>query len=99
MTTGALKAHYLSYGNRAADTDIELIHLLEPARLDRWLADDLPHCVIPAMRTAAAAGLTPVLGLSCYTWNIAEFLEIARTVKTAVPEVLVVAGGPHVQRA
>jgi hypothetical protein len=99
MTTGALKAHYLAYGRRGADTAIELIHLLEPAHLGGWVTDDLPHRVIPAMRAGVAAGLTPVLGLSCYTWNIAEFLEIARTVKTAVPEVLVVAGGPHVQRA
>jgi hypothetical protein len=99
MTTGALKAHYLACGRHAAQTDIELTHLLEPAHLGGWIAADLPHRVIPAMRTAAAAGLTPVLGLSCYTWNIAEFLEIARAVKTAVPEVLVVAGGPHVQRA
>jgi hypothetical protein len=99
MTTGALKAHYLSYGRWATVTEIELIHLLEPAHLGGWIADDLPHRVIPAMRAAVAAGEIPVLGLSCYTWNIAEFLEIARTVKTAVPEVLVIAGGPHVQRA
>jgi len=99
MTTGALKAHYLSYGRRAAATEIELVHLLEPIHVGGWVAGDLPHRVIPAMRAAVAAGETPVLGLSCYTWNIAEFLEIARAVKTAVPEVLAVAGGPHVQRA
>jgi hypothetical protein len=99
MTTGALKAHYLSYGRRVSETEITLTHLLEPSHLGGWVADDLPHRVIPAMRKAVAAGSTPVLGLSCYTWNIAEFLEIARTVKTAVPQVLVVAGGPHVQRA
>lgn len=99
MTTGALKAHYLSFGREAATTDIELIHLLEPAHLEGWVTDDLPHRLIPSMREAVAAGQKPVLGLSCYTWNVAEFLEIARTVKTSVPEVLVVAGGPHVQRA
>jgi hypothetical protein len=99
MTTGALKAHYLAHGQRPAETEIELVHILEPAYLGGWVAEELPHRVIPAMREAVAAGLSPVLGLSCYTWNIAEFLEIARTVKAAVPEALVVAGGPHVQRA
>lgn len=99
MTTGALKAHYHAYGRRTAETEIALTHLLEPSHLEGWMADDLPGVVIPAMAEAVAAGLTPVLGLSCYTWNIAAFLEIARTVKAAVPRTLVVAGGPHVQRA
>ena len=99
MTTGALKAHYHRYGRRAAETEILLEHQLEPAHLDRWIAHDLPERVIPAMRAAVAEGLTPLLGFSSYTWNIAEFLVIARTVKTAVPAALIVAGGPHVQRA
>ena len=99
MTTGALKAHYHAYGRRHAETDIFIEHQLEPADLERWIAHDLPERVIPAMREAVACGVTPVLGLSSYTWNIADFLAIARTVKDAVPATLVVAGGPHVQRA
>lgn len=99
MTTGALKAHYHRYGRRAAETEILLEHQLEPAHLERWIAHDLPERVIPAMRAAVAEGLTPLLGFSSYTWNIAEFLAIARTVKTAVPAAFIVAGGPHVQRA
>lgn len=99
MTTGALKAYYRKYGRHDSRTEISLEHALEPAHLDRWVAEDLPERVIPEMRAAVAAGLTPVLGFSSYTWNIADFLEIARTVKAAVPQTLVVAGGPHVQRA
>src|SRR5262245_59308983 len=36
-----------------------------------------------------------VLGLSCYTWNWQIQCEIARQVKAANPDCLVIAGGPH----
>lgn len=99
MTTGALKAHYAARGRKAPDTEIRLEHVLDPSHLAEWVSQDLPGRLIPEMRAAVDAGVTPVLGLSCYTWNVAEFLEIAREVKRCVPAALVVAGGPHVQRA
>jgi radical SAM superfamily enzyme YgiQ (UPF0313 family) len=99
MTTGALKAHHLARGRTASTTEISLEHILEPAHLERWIEVDLPERLLPRMRDALAAGIAPVVGLSCYTWNVADFLAIAATVKAAVPETLVVAGGPHVQRA
>ena len=98
LTTGALKAYFLAYGRSAAETEVELVHFLERTEVDRWLERSLAAV---AGRAAAAlrAGLRPVFGLSFYTWNAAEFLELARAIKGEVPAALVVAGGPHVQRA
>lgn len=39
-----------------------------------------------------------VLGFSLYTWNSQRSLDIARRVKAQLPEVIVVGGGPEVQR-
>lgn len=45
----------------------------------------------------AAGILDPdVLGLSCYVWNFRRQMKVARLVKQRYPDVLVVAGGPHV---
>ena len=97
LTTGALKAHFLAHGRSAEDTTIELVHFLAASDIERWLEHDWPERVRAEARRAADR--QPVFGLSCYTWNMAEFLDIARLVKSALPEALVVAGGPHVQRA
>lgn len=99
MTTGGLKAYYESLGARTGTTDIQLAHFAnEPARiavwLERWREDGLPRA-----QAAAARGLQPVMGFSVYTWNAAEFLDLMRQVKALCPELLVVAGGPHVQKA
>jgi hypothetical protein len=98
MTTGALLAHYRAYGRTAARTDVELVHFLEAEQIRDWLDDAWKRSVRPLAERAVAEGLRPVFGFSCYTWNVAEFLELACLVKTAVPEALIVAGGPHVQR-
>ncbi|MCB1056703.1 MAG: cobalamin-dependent protein [Acidobacteria bacterium] len=37
-----------------------------------------------------------VLGLSCYVWNFRKQMKVARLAKELYPELLVVAGGPHV---
>lgn len=99
MTTGGLKAYYQHYGRRAHETDIELVHFVNrPERMAVWLkswqADGLPRAL-----AAMAAGLQPVMGFSVYTWNAAEFLELMREVKAICPELLIIAGGPHVQKA
>src|SRR5262249_31680874 len=60
------------------------------------------HWLPPLFRRGDAAQLlspyraTPihVLGLSCYTWNWALQVSIARQVKAENPDCLVVAGGP-----
>lgn len=99
MTTGALKAFFLQNGRSAATTDISLVHFLERQDADVWLEQTWPQEIRSQAAAAAARGEQPVLGLSCYTWNVGEFLEIAAAAKKDVPELLVVAGGPHVQRA
>ena len=99
MTTGALKANFLARGRTAGETDVRLVHFKDRADVMHWLQNDWPNQIAPLAREALAAGMQPVFGLSCYTWNVAEFLILARTVKREVPGALVVAGGPHVQRA
>ncbi len=99
LTTGALKAYYLRHGSTAADTEVELVHFLHADEIDQWLAGAWVEHVRPHAESAVAAGLQPVLALSCYTWNVAEFLDLVRVAKKAVPGLTVVAGGPHVQRA
>ncbi len=99
MTTGALLAHFRAHGRTQAETDVDLVHFLAPEEVERWLLDDWATTLRERARTAATHGVAPVLGLSCYTWNVAEFIDVARRVKRDVPEILVVAGGPHVQRA
>jgi len=99
MTTGGLKAYYQALGARAGQSDIQLVHFSnQPARiapwLERWRRDELPRA-----KAAAEQGLQPVMGFSVYTWNAAEFLTLMREVKELCPELLVVAGGPHVQKA
>ncbi|MCB1841576.1 MAG: radical SAM protein, partial [Halioglobus sp.] len=39
------------------------------------------------------------IGFSFYTWNAAEFLTLAADLRATLPELLIVAGGPHVQQA
>ena len=99
MTTGALAAHFQARGRTAAATEVELVHFLEPADRVRWVEVEWDEAVVPRAREALDRGLEPVLGLSCYTWNVAELLEISRRARDEVPGLLIVAGGPHVQCA
>lgn len=99
LTTGGLKAYFQRHGATAADTDVELVHFLASDEVDSWLAEAWSGRIRPQAAAAVAAGMQPVLALSCYTWNVAEFLQVARTAKQEVPGLLVIAGGPHVQRA
>lgn len=99
LTTGALLAYFRAHGTTQAETDVSLVHFLAADEIDAWLETEWAGKLRDEARAAVAAGAAPVLGLSCYTWNVAEFIEVARRVKRDVPGVLVIAGGPHVQRA
>ena len=99
LTTGTLKAFHLKYGRTAATTDIELVHFLSDDELGRWQDETWAAEVLPEAEASLGRGATPVFGFSCYTWNVAEFLDLARRVKRALPGALIVVGGPHVQRA
>ena len=98
MTTGGLKAYYQRYGQRAADTDIELVHFLQRENIPAW-RDHWRDTLLPRARAALQAGQVPVAGFSFYTWNAAEFLELVRFLRESLPELMIVAGGPHVQQA
>jgi len=99
MTTGGLKAYYQEFGENSAATDIELVHFVNhPERIGQWFAQ-WQEQGLPRAQAAIAAGLQPVMGFSVYTWNAAEFLDLMRQVKSVCPELFIVAGGPHVQKA
>ncbi|MDY7092780.1 MAG: cobalamin-dependent protein [Acidobacteriota bacterium] len=49
-----------------------------------------PEAIVERMEDPA------ILCLSCYVWNFRKQMKIARLVKQRHPDVLVVAGGPHV---
>jgi hypothetical protein len=98
-TTGALKAHFQAFGRTAAASDLALIHFPNREAVQRWTETEWPAVVRPRADAALAAGVVPVLAVSCYTWNVAEFLDVVRRAKAELPGLLVVAGGPHVQRA
>ncbi|MFW6067241.1 MAG: B12-binding domain-containing radical SAM protein, partial [Myxococcota bacterium] len=99
MTTGALAAYFQRYGETAERTDVRLVHFLQREEIDAWLDREWEARERERARDAAAAGLTPVVGFSTYTWNAAEFLAAIRRLRASCAELLVVAGGPHVQRA
>lgn len=98
MTTGALKACFLAYGESRGRTDIELVHFARRESIAGWVAETWYGAALEKARAAVERGLEPVLGFSCYTWNVAEFLDLIRELRASCPGVLVVAGGPHVQQ-
>jgi hypothetical protein len=97
-TTAALSAYFQAYGKRAPSTNIELVHLRQDHDIEQWLLEwrDQPLGVAQA---ALEAGIQPVIGFSFYTWNAAEFLSLAKDLKSILPDLLIVAGGPHIQQA
>ncbi|MCB1731402.1 MAG: cobalamin-dependent protein [Halieaceae bacterium] len=97
-TTASLTAYFRKYGRSADATDIRLVHFHCGDDIDAWLAN-WQDSELARARQAAAEGLAPVVGFSVYTWNAAEFLSLARQLKQRLPELLVIAGGPHVQQA
>ncbi len=97
-TTAALKAYFLKYGRSAPVTNIELVHFQPEsdtrAWLEQWRESGLPQAI-----DALEAGVQPVVGFSFYTWNAALFLDLAAQFKELLPDLQIVAGGPHVQQA
>lgn len=97
-TTGGLKAYYRQYSRNYEHSDIELVHFRNSEAASDWQQHWL-NTIAPIARQAIEEGLQPVAGLSFYTWNAAEFLSLAKTLKESCPGLLVFAGGPHVQQA
>jgi hypothetical protein len=99
MATGGLKAYFVRHGATAAATDVALVHFHRRAQVDAWLRERWVASELARAREAVTAGLRPLVGFSVYTWNAAEFLDAMHAMRASCPEVLIVAGGPHVQRA
>lgn len=97
-TTGGLKAYYKRYGRRWHQTDIEIVHFRNSDSIEHWQQHWLQQ-LLPIAEQAIAVGQQAVAGFSFYTWNAAEFLELAGFLKQSCPQLLIVAGGPHVQQA
>ncbi|HYD46777.1 MAG TPA: radical SAM protein [Terriglobales bacterium] len=94
LTTAGLKAYFVAHGRTAPGTCIELAHFLQADEIDGWLGRFEQWL----RANPEDLGPRPVFGFSCYTWNVAELLELARQLRRLVPEALLIAGGPHVQR-
>jgi Radical SAM superfamily/B12 binding domain len=96
-TTAGLSSYYRKTGQRANETDIELVHFQAADEIESWLRDWQDEG-LPLARAALAQNIAPVVGFSFYTWNAAEFLDLLARMKALLPELLFVAGGPHVQQ-
>jgi hypothetical protein len=97
-TTGGLIAWYRAWGSTPAAIDFRQLHFRERGDVAAWIAGELAVLAEEAA-AALARGLEPVAGISFYTWNAAEFLELVRCLRAACPGLAIVAGGPHVQQA
>lgn len=97
-TTGALVACYKKYGSRFDQHDFELVHFQQAAEVADWKHRWLSLYRDQAVRSLEA-GQRPVAAFSFYTWNAAPFLDLVSFLKKDLPELLVIAGGPHVQQA
>jgi hypothetical protein len=58
---------------------------------------DFSHEDSPAaMASAIAAAAPTIVGFSAYLWNFNNLLEVTRLVKSALPQTLIMVGGPQV---
>jgi tRNA A37 methylthiotransferase MiaB len=99
LVTGGLVAYFLERGATADGTEIELVHFRQSEDIAEWVRRSWHGAARETAVRALQAGQAPLLGFSCYTWNVAAFLELIGTLRADVPELTVVVGGPHVQEA
>lgn len=93
----ASESYNLAIGSLAAAAGAEpdLVAAVSVEQLDLPITWD--HKRLESHAAGAVLATRPdVLGLSCYCWSVDSLLELARQVRAAQPEVLVVAGGPSV---
>lgn len=99
MTTGGLAAYFASNGQTAAATDLRLVHMKTRREARRCLEGEWRGIQVSSAEDNLGRGVRPVFAFSCYTWNIDLFSSLMEELKTALPEALVIAGGPQVQNA
>lgn len=97
-TTATLKAYYQQYGQQSAQQNIQLVHFETGDHVLQW-QKQWHNNIIQQAQAALDAGLQPIMGLSFYTWNAADFLSLIVSIKQSLPQILIIAGGPHVQQA
>jgi len=97
-TTASLTSYFKQHGATWDATELSLEHFQNADDIAPWFEHFKEHH-LPAACAALEAGLQPILGFSFYTWNAAEFLALSRDLKALLPQLLIVAGGPHVQQA
>ena len=98
-TTSGLKCYFDTFGKTAGQTHVTVVHFRSFLDVRPWCERVWRESEMGRAQLALREGLQPVAALSCYTWNTEEFLRLAGRLKQDIPEILVVAGGPHVQRA
>lgn len=96
LTTAGIKAYYDVYG-KARDVAIELVHFSYHADAMRWVLGYWKSEGMHLARQMVMRGVSPVAAFSCYTWNMPTFLQMISIMKADCPDLVVVAGGPHVQ--
>jgi len=110
MTTGRLKAYFRKFGTTADATEIEIVHFFDESEVlpwcdrewsgkKKWRWNRAKATPFEKASAALSAGLEPVIAFSVYTWNAEVFLKAIQVMRARCPGVLVVVGGPHVQRA
>lgn len=82
LALGMLKASALSRPDLAGSVEIETLDLFEPTT-DQVVA-------------AVVSRAPDVIGFSCYLWNSREFFAAWPRIREALPDALIVAGGPDV---
>ena len=97
-TTATLTAYYKKYGKRVEEQHIEFVHFENSEHVQQWQKQWHEH-IIDTAKAAITNGLLPIVGLSFYTWNAADFLTLIADLKNSLPELLIIVGGPHVQQA
>jgi hypothetical protein len=99
MTTGRLQAYFARYGATAAEAEVELVHFTQSAQIEGFLRERWDPELRPRAAAALDAGLAPVAAFSVYTWNAGDFLQAIAHIRASCPDITIVVGGPHVQRA
>ncbi len=99
LVTGGLKSYFLQRGATATSTAIELVHFRQREDIAEWVQQSWRGGARETAARALRAGQAPLLGFSCYTWNVAAFLELIGALRADMPELTIVVGGPHVQAA
>lgn len=103
MNTKTLKVMLTALAFPKRDLSPALVSLAEFARQDKTISQTIEINLQQFLYTDNAEGIVDelcrrpadVYGFSCYVWNIHQCLEIARLVKSNLPDTTILLGGPE----